>query len=130
MSVSNMSDFQRRREQLKREKNEALITSTSAQTTGGGPSDPDIERRLSRLEDDFKEVKSDLKTLLVDAALIKGKLDGIDGRFKHIPTSLQLIMFALAVLAISGVTRYLEARWSPPPATTQQATPSTAPQAR
>lgn len=45
---------------------------------GGGTSD-DMEARIKRLEDDYKEVRADLKTLVVDMAVLKEKVS-------HLPT--------------------------------------------
>jgi hypothetical protein len=64
---------------------------------GGDTSDP-MEARVKLLEDDMKEVKSDLKAIRVDLAEIKGKLSTM-------PTTLQLLGFIIAVLAIAGLAR-------------------------
>lgn len=66
---------------------------------GGGPTFDDMEARVQRLEDDMKEVKSDLKALRVDVAEMKGMM-------KAMPTTLQLIAFAVAVFVAAGLTRY------------------------
>ncbi|MET0531386.1 MAG: hypothetical protein ABW003_24145 [Microvirga sp.] len=60
-----------------------------------------MEARIKRLEDDYKEVRGDLKTLLVDVAVLKE-------RVTHLPTkgwavgaivTLVGIMTAIATLA-------------------------------
>ncbi len=86
----------------------------------------DITRRVGRIEDDYKEIRSDLKALRtetnavrIDLAEIKGRIDGIDKRFAHIPTSLQLIGFAVAIIVASGLMRWADRipGASPAPAT-------------
>lgn len=47
---------------------------------------------------------------------VEGRLAGIEGRFAHIPSTLQLLGFALAVLIAGGILRYLEPRLAPAPA--------------
>ena len=46
---------------------------------GGDGTSGDMESRVKRLEDDYREVRSDLKTLLVDVAVLKE-------RVTHLPT--------------------------------------------
>ncbi|WP_412033042.1 hypothetical protein ACLIR7_03665 [Nitratireductor aquimarinus] len=68
--------------------------------SGGGDGTFDgMDARIKRLEDDFREIKGDLKTLVKDVAEIKGKVSAL-------PTTLQLIGFVLAVLAIAGLAKY------------------------
>lgn len=45
----------------------------------GGGTSGGMEARIKRLEDDYKEVRGDLKTLLVDVAVLKE-------RVTHLPT--------------------------------------------
>lgn len=52
---------------------------------------------------------------------VEGRLAGIEGRFAHIPSTLQLLGFALAVLIAGGILRYLEPRFAPSPVTTPPA---------
>lgn len=68
---------------------------------GGDGTSGEMEARLKRLEDDYKEVRGDLKTLLVDVAVLKE-------RVTHLPTkgwavgaivTLIGIMTAIATLA-------------------------------
>jgi len=58
-----------------------------------------MENRISRLENDMTELKADMKTALKDLAYLKGKIDAM-------PTTLQLIGFAIAIFAAAGVTHY------------------------
>ncbi|WP_437871573.1 hypothetical protein ACSD7O_24985 [Methylorubrum extorquens] len=46
---------------------------------GGDGTSGGMEHRVRRLEDDYKEVRADLKTLLVDVAVLKE-------RVTHLPT--------------------------------------------
>lgn len=64
----------------------------------GGTSD-DMEARVKRLEDESKEIRADLKKLLVDVAEIKG-------RVASMPTTLQLVGFVLAIFVASGMLRW------------------------
>jgi hypothetical protein len=65
---------------------------------GGGTSDR-MEARVGRLEEDMKEVKGDLKTLLRDTAEMKGRLNAM-------PTTIQLIAFVVAIFAAAGLLKY------------------------
>jgi len=64
-----------------------------------------MEARVSRLEDDMKEIKSDLKTVLNDLSYLKGRVDNLPdlsylkGKIDNLPTTLQLLGFAIAVFA-------------------------------
>ncbi|MGB6325339.1 MAG: hypothetical protein WBG11_06070 [Methylocella sp.] len=66
---------------------------------GGGGTFDGTETRVSRLEEDMKELKADMKTALKDLAYLKGKVD-------NLPTTLQLIGFAVAVFIAAGIARY------------------------
>ena len=59
-----------------------------------------MEPRIAALESDMKEIKSDLKTVLVDLSYLRGKVDAM-------PSTLQFIGFAIAIIAAAGVTRFL-----------------------
>lgn len=87
-TVSNLEDYRSRGSRV-----------ASLKTGGGGGTFDDMEVRVQRLEDDMKEVKSDLKALRVDVAEMKGMM-------KAMPTTLQLIAFAVAVFVAAGLTRY------------------------
>src|SRR5918997_4999382 len=91
---------------------------------GAGRSHPsDMERRVTALEGDMREIKTDLKRLLADVAEIKGvipdvaevKRDGaelkrdvfgmkldvaeIKGRLSQTPTTIQLISLVFGIMA-------------------------------
>lgn len=57
---------------------------------GGGTFD-NMEARVKKLEDDFKDIKGDLKSLLKDVAEIKGRVSAM-------PTTWQLIGMVLAIM--------------------------------
>ena len=59
-----------------------------------------MEPRIAALESDMKEIKSDLRTVLVDLSYLRGKVDAM-------PSTLQFIGFAIAIIAAAGVTRFL-----------------------
>ena len=65
---------------------------------GGGGTFEGMETRVAALEADMKEVKSDLKKVLSDLSYLRGKADSS-------PTTIQLIMFAVAIFAAAGLTR-------------------------
>lgn len=60
--------------------------------SGGGPPE-NMEARVKRLEDDMKEIKSDLKALLKDSSEIKGRLAGM-------PSTWQIVGIVAAMLAL------------------------------
>lgn len=66
---------------------------------GGGGTSDGMEQRVGRLEEDVKELKADMKAIRIDLAEIKGRLFSM-------PTTLQLIAFAIAVFVASGLLRY------------------------
>lgn len=66
---------------------------------GGGTFDP-MEARVTRLEDDMKEIKSDLKAIRGDLSYLRGKVDSM-------PTTLHLLGFAIAVFVAAGLLKYL-----------------------
>ncbi len=66
---------------------------------GGGDGGNGLERRLERLEKSVSEVESDVKSMRNDLSYIKGKLDGM-------PTTLQLVAFAVAVFVAAGVFQF------------------------
>lgn len=59
---------------------------------GGGTFDG-MEARVKRLEDDMKEIKGDLKSLLKDSSEIKGRLAGM-------PSTWQIVGIVAAMLAL------------------------------
>lgn len=65
---------------------------------GGDTLDP-MEARVERLEDDMKELKADIKALRVDVAHVRGRVDAM-------PTTVQLLMFVVAIFVAAGLTRF------------------------
>lgn len=73
---------------------------------GGDGTSGDMEARVKRLEDDGKELRADLKTIIRDLGDIKAKLSGIDGRINAMPTTWQMVGFVVALaLAIFTIIR-------------------------
>ena len=66
--------------------------------SGGGTFDR-MEARVQRLEEDMKELKADMKALRLDAAEIKGGV-------KNLPTTVQLLGFIVAVMALAGLGKH------------------------
>lgn len=88
---------------------------------GGGPHDPNMEARLTKLEDALPRIEAAVQRIADDVAGTKrdvaelrkelseqGKsIARLDGRVSQLPTTIQLIGFVLAVLALAGLSRYL-----------------------
>jgi hypothetical protein len=70
-----------------------------ASAGGGGTTGDEMEIRVKRLEEEAKEVREDLKTIRTDLAYIRGKIDSL-------PSTMQLIGFAIAVFVAAGIARY------------------------
>jgi uncharacterized coiled-coil protein SlyX len=96
---------------------------------GGGPGDSGMERRIERLEESLGRVaatldriESSVRRTETDVAELKGRMTGLDKAFGTMPTSLQLLGFAVAVFVAAGVFRFFEPRLFPaaahPPAMT------------
>jgi hypothetical protein len=68
-----------------------------------------METRVKRLEDDLKDIKGDLKTLLRDSAEMKGKLSAMPSTWQIVG-----IVGAMLALVIAGggglltILRYLQ----------------------
>ncbi len=85
----------------------------SNSTSGGdGPYDPRMEARVAKLEENLTALSATLTRIEKAADDIRKEqteqakaLARMDGRVSQLPTTLQLIGFILAVLAIAGVTR-------------------------
>lgn len=58
-----------------------------------------MDFRIDRLEADMSELKADMKAMLKDVSYIRGRLDAM-------PTTIQLLMFVIAIFLASGLTRY------------------------
>lgn len=77
-----------------------------------------MELRVKALEDDVRDIKKDLKSLLVSAARIEGKIDSLPssyefgqlkGRVDTLPTSAKLAtMIGIAVAALTLVSKWSE----------------------
>lgn len=61
--------------------------------------DGDMEARVKRLEEDFRELRSDVKATRLDIAEIKGRIAAM-------PTTIQLAGFVVAIYVASGMLRY------------------------
>ena len=66
---------------------------------GGGPEDPMLEHRVSRLEDDAKDIKASLKAIDAKLNSIEVSVPKIEGKVSQSPTWLQLISAVLATWA-------------------------------
>lgn len=80
---------------------------------GGGPYGPDMEGRLAKLEADMGDVKGAVhrvEALLtkIDDRLRRVELEAseIKGRVSQLPSTIQLMGFALAIFAAAGILRY------------------------
>lgn len=73
---------------------------------GGGGTFGGMEARVAQLEKDMSEVKSDVKTLLVDTAEIKGRL-------AHAPTYPGLFAMCGALVAVIGAVVAILVRFLP-----------------
>lgn len=66
---------------------------------GGGGTSDNMEPRVKALEDKFEKMDAKLDAIGKDLAYLKGKVDSL-------PTTMQLILFAVAVFAAAGITRF------------------------
>src|ERR1700722_14910995 len=55
-------------------------------TTGGGPHDPDMEARLTRLESDFQAMRAALSATRADTAYIRGRLESLPSTWQMVGT--------------------------------------------
>jgi hypothetical protein len=67
-----------------------------------------LEERVARLEVDMTEVKADLKAIRSDLAGLKSDLSYLRGKADQMPTTLQLIGFAVAVFVAAGVLQLFQ----------------------
>lgn len=79
---------------------------------GDGPHDSDMEVRVAKLEEGFADIKRDTQRLVLDVGNLLSKVDDLAkgqaelrGKVSNLPTTMQLILFVLAVLGIAGVTK-------------------------
>ena len=67
-----------------------------------------LEERVQRLETDLAEVKADLKAIRADIHSSKADLSYLRGRAEQMPTTLQLIGFAVAVFVAADVLQIFQ----------------------
>lgn len=100
---------------------------------GRGPEDPGLTARVARLEEANVRIEASLSRLEatstatlstthrieIEQAEMKGRIKGIEDRFALLPSTMQLIGFAVAVFLAAGVLRFFEPRlmaYAPPAA--------------
>lgn len=59
--------------------------------SGGAPHDSEMEARISVLESDMKDIKADLRRIMLDIAEIKGHVS-------QVPTSVQLLFMQAGLI--------------------------------
>ena len=74
---------------------------------GGGGSNV-LEQRVAHLEADVGEMKSDLKAIRSDLTRIIADMAYLKGRVEMVPTSIQLVGFAVAVFVAAGVLQLFQ----------------------
>lgn len=74
---------------------------------GGGGTFDDMEPRVAALEATAKKTDEKLDKLLDKLGKIEVDLARLDGKVSTLPTTLQLLGFVVAVLAIAGFAKYL-----------------------
>lgn len=67
---------------------------------GGGGNDGRMEKRIEALEQKFDKMNDKLDAIGKDLSYLRGKVDTL-------PTTIQLLGFVVAVLAIAGLAKYL-----------------------
>jgi hypothetical protein len=65
-----------------------------------------MERRVEALEASIKETRDDMKALRADLHAMRSDLSYIKGRMESLPTSIQLLGFAIAVFVAAGVLQF------------------------
>ncbi|MCR6725997.1 hypothetical protein [Agrobacterium fabrum] len=99
MAARNLSDFS----------NKTVGVTLGYNKGGGGGSIDPMEARVKRLEDDMKEIKGDLKSLLKDSAEIKGKISNMPSTWQIV--GIVGVMLGLVIASgggILGLIRYLQ----------------------
>ena len=75
---------------------------------GGGDGTFDaMEARVKALEDRFEKMDSKLDTIIGDISSLRTDLAYLKGKVDSMPTSLQLLGFAVAVFVAAGLIRYI-----------------------
>lgn len=88
-------------------KSQAVTGGSGIDGGGDGPHNTDmLEKRVEQLELGHKELMAELKGIRSDLTGIRVDLSELKGRVATLPTSIQLIGFVLAVLAIAGLSKY------------------------
>jgi hypothetical protein len=73
----------------------------------GGPHDPDMERRVTQLEADFREIMGQLTAIRADLAEVKGRVTHLPGTFTMITTVIggQVALAGILAAAFFGALR-------------------------
>jgi hypothetical protein len=92
---------------------EVVVFPGERKPTGGsgGPDDPMLEQRVTRLEEDMREVKTALRSIEnklgsieVSIARIEGRIGGIESRLQNLPTTWQTIsILAVLLFGVAGI---------------------------
>ncbi|MGC4389586.1 hypothetical protein [Rhizobiales bacterium] len=116
MSDNNIVNLFSRFHDQQEAKLRALTEGKSLKSGGGGGTFDGMETRVKSLEDDMKEIKGDLKTLLKDVAEMKGMLRSmpsaesfghLKGRVDSLPTTAKVAtIISIAVGLMTLVTRW------------------------
>lgn len=64
-----------------------------------------IDGRIAALESDVKELKTDLKAMRTDIGALRVDIAHVRGRIDSMPTTIQLLMFVIAIFVAAGITR-------------------------
>jgi hypothetical protein len=74
----------------------------------GGPHDPDMERRVTRLEADFREIMGQLTAIRADLAEVKGRVTHLPGTFAMITTVIggQVALAGMLIAAVLGTLHF------------------------
>lgn len=87
---------------------EVADDSTRTLKDGGGDGTFDaMEARVKALEDRFEKMDSKLDTIIGDISSLRTDLAYLKGKVDSMPTSLQLLGFAVAVFVAAGLIRYI-----------------------
>lgn len=77
------------------------------QSGGGGGTYDGMETRVRALEEKFDKVDSKLDAILKDVSGLRTDLAYLKGKADNMPTSLQLLGFAIAVFIAAGLLKYI-----------------------